>query len=281
MKTIYKFNLAIICALFLITSCEIDDGDDRDVEFTPKLGTATINLINAVTSADELEAQGFPINGVDLWVDETKHGQNMQLGDILTVDHEFPQGSMFRAVHGDQSPTYLTNGVVDYHTIFASNTAAAMLPAEHNVPLQGQLIDGASYTAIYFDFGGLSHDYPAVQLIEDDLTAPTGGNAKVRFVNAAGGECWNNSCVTTFMNGTTNLGTAIWGPFGAAITDFVEVSAGSLNIETLDGDGASYFTGSVNVTSGGVYTIVFSGNEGYSDSPTVTPEPNKYTVLQH
>ena len=281
MKTIYKYNLAIICALFLITSCEIDDGDDRDVEFTPKLGTATVNLINAVTSADDLNDHGFPCNGVDLWVDETKHGQNMQLGDIMTVEHDFPQGSIFRAVHGDQSPTYLTNGVVDYHTIFAWNTAAALLPADHNAPLQGQLKDGGSYTAVFFDFGNLSHDYPSVLLVEDDLAAPSGGNAKIRFVNAAGGECWNNTCVTTFMMGTTNLGTAVWGTFGDAFTSFVEVAPGSLSIETLDGDGASYFTGTVDVTAGGIYTIVFSGNEGYSDSPIATAEPNRYTVLEH
>lgn len=285
MKTIYRYNLAIICALFLISGCEVDDGDDRAVEFTPKLGTATINLINGVTSADDLADHDFPINGVDLWVDETKHGQNMQSGDILTVEHDFPQGSLFRAVHGDQSPIYLTNSVGSYETVMAWNTAAATLPADHNVPLQGQLKDGGSYTAVFYDFGNISTCCGTMLLVEDDLTPPAGGNAKVRFVNAAGGECWHNTCAMTFMLGTTDLGTAYWGGAGIGggpgFTDFSEVAAGSLSIEALDGDGASFFTGTVDVSAGGVYTVVFTGFEGYSDDPIRTAEPNKYTVLTH
>lgn len=288
MKTIYKYNLAIICALFLITSCEIDDGDDRDVEFTPKLGTATVNLINGVTTADDLADLGFPIDGVDLWVDETKYGQNMQSGDVMTVEHEFPQGTMFRAVHGGQSPTYLTNGVHDYHTILVSNTASDLLPADHNAPLQGQLKDGASYTIVAYAFGALDDhgDYSHMTMIEDDLSAPSGGNAKVRFVNAGGGECWSNTCqLECFVDGNS-IGVSTWGEdalaafgiSGDVFTDFVEVSPGTLNIDLENGGASPYFSGTVNVSAGGIYTIVFSGNE---IDPVATPEPHRLTMIEH
>ena len=59
--------------------------------------------------------------------------------------------------------------------------------------------------------GTLVMTFQLFALIEDDLTAPSGGNAKIRFVNAAGGECWHNTCAMTFMLGTTDLGTAFLG----------------------------------------------------------------------
>jgi hypothetical protein len=153
MKNIMKYNLWLLGLLFIVSSCTEYDGDDRGVEVTPKLGTATVNLIMAVTAADDLGG-----DGIDMWIDEVNAGQKMQPGDALSVEYEFPQGTMFRSVLGGKAPKYLSNPIGSVETIITVATAADLLPATHNEPLQGQLKDGASYTLIHSGFGGLNHD---------------------------------------------------------------------------------------------------------------------------
>ena len=279
MKNIIKYNLVLLAAVFMAASCTENDGDERPVEVTPKLGTATLNIVMAVTTADDL---GF--KGIDVWADETIAGPEMRPGDITTVEYEFPQGTLFRSVFGGEHPKYLTNPIHDVDNVLTYATVADMLPDDHNAPLQGQLKNGGSYTVIDFGFGALlPFDYDHFVMIEDDLTPSSSGSAKVRFANAGGGECWDNTCELSFEVGGTNLGSAIWGGdlWGAglsAFTDFSELTPGTITVNVFDGTGAAYFTGTVDVQAGGVYTVVFFGNE---EDPGTTPEPNKFEVLSH
>ncbi|MDA0196344.1 MAG: hypothetical protein O2887_14880 [Bacteroidetes bacterium] len=278
MKRFNKYNLSIVAIVFLLAGCSIDDGDDRVVQVTPKLGTATLNLIMAVTDAD-----GLGGDGIDLYVDETKAGSNMQSGDVISMQYEFPQGTIFRSVIGGDAPVYLTNPIGDYESILQWFTVAELMPEDHNAPLQGQLKNGGSYTLYSSGFGDLNHDFEWMFMVEDDLTAPSGGNAKVRFVNAGGGECWDNTCELSFQVGGTDMGFGIWGGdvFGAGLssfTDWSEIAPGSLSVDVFDGNGDPYFTGTVNVTGGGIHTIVFSGNETNNLS---TPEPYRFTKIDH
>ena len=189
----------------------------------------------------------------------------------------------FRSVFGGEAPRYLTNPIDEVHTILTYATASEMLPEDHNEPLQGQLKDGGSYTLIDFGFGALNHDYEHLFMVEDDLTPPSSGMAKVRFANAGGGECWDNTCELSFEVGGNDLGFGIWGGdvFGdglSAFTDFSELSPGSITVDVYDGTGALYFTGTVDVSANGIYTVVFFGNE---NDPVITPEPNKFEVITH
>ncbi len=157
------------------------------------------------------------------------------------------------------------------------------MPEDHNAPLQGQLKNGGYYTLITFGFGGLNHDFEYMNLVEDDLTPPSGGNAKVRFVNAGGGECWDNTCELSFQVGGTDMGFGIWGGdlFGdglSAFSDWSEIAPGGLTVDVFDGNGDAYFSGTATVTGGGVHTIVFSGNE---TNDLGTPEPYRLTVINH
>lgn len=278
MKNIIKYSLMLLGAILMAASCTINDGDERPVEVTPKLGTATLNVVMAVTTADDLG-----IDGVDVWADEIIAGSKMRPGDIVSLEYEFPQGSLFRSVFGGTSPRYLDNPIADVHNILTYATAAEMLPEDHNEPLRGQLKDGGSYTLIDYGFGALNHDYEHFFMVEDDLTPPASGMAKVRFLNAGGGECWDNTCELSFQVGGNDLGTGIWGGdlFGdglTSFTDFSELSPGTINVDVYDGDAALYFSGSVDVAAGGIYTVVFFGNEA---DPVAYPEPNKFEVITH
>lgn len=278
MKNIIKYKLVLLAVLFIAVSCTENDGDERPVEVTPKLGTATLNIIMAVTTADDL---GY--DGIDIWADELKAGPNMKPGEIVTVEYEFPQGSLFRSVLGGEAPKYLDNPIDEIETLLTYSTASEMLPEDHNMPLQGQLKDGSSYTLINYGFGALNHDYEYLFMVEDDLTPPTSGMARVRFVNAGGGECWDNTCELNFQIGGVDLGTGLWGGdlFGdglSSFTDFSDLSPGSLSVDVYDGTGALYFNGTIDVTAGGIYTVVFFGNEA---DPIITPEPNKFEVIAH
>ena len=95
MKNFIKYKLVLLAVVFLAVSCVEEDGDERSVEVTPKLGKATLNIVMAVTTADDL---GY--DGIDLWADEVKAGPNMRPGDIVSLEYEFPQGSLFRSVFG-------------------------------------------------------------------------------------------------------------------------------------------------------------------------------------
>jgi hypothetical protein len=278
MKNIMKYNLWLLGLLFIVSSCTEYDGDDRGVEVTPKLGTATVNLIMAVTAADDLGG-----DGIDMWIDEVNAGQKMQPGDALSVEYEFPQGTMFRSVLGGKAPKYLSNPIGSVETIITVATAADLLPATHNEPLQGQLKDGASYTLIHSGFGGLNHDFEHMFKVEDDMTPPSGGNAKVRFVNAAGGECWDNTCEISFQIAGTDYGAGVWGNdvFGAglsSITPWAEITPGSVTVDTFDGDGDAYFSGSVTLVSGGIYTVIISGNV---TNDVTKDEPLRLNTLSH
>ena len=281
MKNIIKYNLVLLAAVFMAASCTENDGDERPVEVTPKLGTATLNIVMAVTTADDL---GF--KGIDVWADETIAGPEMRPGDITTVEYEFPQGTLFRSVFGGEHPKYLTNPIHDVDNVLTYATVADMLPDDHNAPLQGQLKNGGSYTVIDFGFGALlPFDYDHFVMIEDDLTPPSSGMAKVRFANAGGGECWDNSCALRFEVGGVDYGTAYWGgdilaePGSSAFTDFSELSPGTISINAYEGIGGTlWFSGSVDVEANGIYTVVFFGNE---EDPGTTPEPNKFEVLSH
>ncbi|MFY0653611.1 MAG: DUF4397 domain-containing protein [Cyclobacteriaceae bacterium] len=280
MKKILKYNSWLLGIVFLAISCTEYDGDERPIPVTPKLGTAKLNLIMAVTTADDLGGEG-----VDFWVDETNLGPKMQPGDVVSMDYEFPQGTMFRSVIGGKAPKYLSNPISSVETILTWWTVSELMPATHNEPLQGQLKDGASYTIINTGFGNLNHDYEYMVMVEDDLTPPASGQAKVRFVHASGGECWNNWCIVSFQVGGVDLGTSYWGgdsvygaSAGQAFTDFVDITPGSLTVDVIDGGGDPYWQGTIDVAAGGIYTVVFSGNEV---DPVKTPEPNKFNLITH
>ena len=277
MKNIFIIPLLGILVIF--GSCEFNDGDERPVEVTPKFGVATINIVMAVTTANDMDPEG-----VDVWIDEVLQGEQMSAGDVVSVQHEFPQGSYFRSVLGGEFPKYIDNPIASVENNLAHATAAEMLPADHNTPLQGQLKDGGSYTLVVYGFGALNHDYEHLFMVEDDLTAPSSGNAKIRFLNAAGGECWDNTCEIEFEIGGTSYGSGIWGGdvFGAgltAFTDFTEIAPGTLTVDSFDGDAAAYFSDDVTVEAGGIYTIVISGNE--TNGELAVAEPIKYTVIEH
>lgn len=273
MKYINKLFLCLL--LGTIVSCQIDDGDSDPVEFTPKLGTANIAILNTMTDTDDA---GFTT--VDIYADETKVMSEITFGIFSTgyMEHEFPQGTIFRAVQGGTAPVYLSNPVPGIENNITNATVAALLPESHNAPLQGQLKNGASYTVALL--GNVnSIGFETFVMAEDDLTAPSGGS-RVRFLNASIDNCVFNSCLADFsMNGTV-LGTSDWGNQNgeAAFSDFVEVSETTLSLTITDPtDDTELFTGSVEVPAGGVYTVVFMG-DSFS---TVDGEGLQLTAFRH
>ena len=80
------------------------------------------------------------------------------------------------------------------------------------------------------------------------------------------------------------MGTAFWGSdilFGAgasAFTDWSEISPGSITVDAIDGADAAYFSGSVSLEAGGIYTVVISGNV---TNGVMTDEPIRFNTITH
>ena len=275
MKYIYKLSKILLLGFVLIASCTVDDGDTDPVEFTPKLGKASIAILNTLTDTDDA---GFTT--VDIYADETKVMSGGTFGTFTSgyISYDYPQGTIFRATQGGTPPVYLSNPVPGIENNITNATVASLLPEEHNAPLQGQLKSGGSYTVALL--GNVnSFGFEVFVMVEDDLTAPVSGS-KVRFLNASIENCVSNSCIAAFSVNGTELGRSDWGSQNgeAAFSSFVDVSDTSLNLVVSDPtDATELFTGSVDIPAGGIYTVVFLG-DSFS---TVDGEGLQFKVFRH
>lgn len=275
MKYIYRINTSLLAIFLILAGCVVEDGDTDPVEFTPKLGTANLAIINVMTDTDDA---GY--STVDIYVDELKVMSEVVFGTFSSgyLSYDYPQGTIFRAVQGGEAPVYLSNPVPGIENNIISATVAQLLPESHNAPLQGQLKSGAFYTVALL--GNVnSIGFETFVMTEDVLTPPSSGSS-VRFLNASIDNCVFNSCLAEFSAGGSSLGVSDWGNQNgeAAFSDFVQVSETSLSLTITDPtDGTELFTGTVEVPSGGIYTVVFMG-DSFS---TVDGEGLQLKVLRH
>ncbi len=275
MRYIYKLNKILLGVIVLFASCTVDDGDSDPVEFTPKLGTTNIAILNTLTDTEDA---GY--STIDIYADETKVMSEATFGIFSSgyISYEYPQGTIFRATQGGTAPVYLSNPVPGIENNIINATVASLLPEEHNAPLQGQLKSGGSYTVALL--GNVnSIGFEVFAMAEDDLTAPSGGS-RVRFLNAAIDNCVFNSCIASFSANGTELGRSDWGSQNgeAAFSNFVDVSDASLDLVVTDPtDGTELFTGAVDVPAGGIYTVILLG-DSFS---TVDGEGLQFKVFRH
>ncbi len=275
MKKMNKLIYVVWMFLLLIAACEVDDGDSDAVEFTPKLGTANLALINTLTDIDDA---GFTT--VDIYADEIKVMTEVAFGAATQgyIPYEFPQGTIFRAVQGGEAPVYLSNPIPGIENNIINNTVAQLLPDDHNAPLQGQLKDGASYTVALL--GNVnSIGFETFVMVEDDLTPPASGS-KVRFLNASIDNCVFNSCLANFSVNGMDLGVSDWGNQNGepAFSDFIEMAAGTLDLLITDPtDDTELFNGTVDVTAGEIVTIIFMGDT----FSTTADEGLQLSVFRH
>lgn len=276
-NTIILNKMVVLFFIATIFGCTIDDGDDTEIEFTPKLGTANIAIINALTDLEDAE-----VNTVDIYIDETKVVSEQKFGYTTEgyILYDYPQGTMFRAVYGGEAPVFLSNPVGDIENNITWATAAELLPSDHNAPLQGQLKNNGYYTLVlvgnYYNLG--IGDFV---LVEDDLSPPPSGNAKIRFLNAGLDNAYLGTPDVDFIINGDVLGTAGYPHEGefSPFSDFVNVGAFTLSVRIVDHDDASeeLLSETIEIQEGGIYTIVLMG-DSFSE---VDGEHTQLKVFRH
>lgn len=285
MKNINLILINLLLVMIGLSSCEYDDADKRDIEYTPKLGTANILYTNSMIELLETETTDPTdtlLSTIDIWADETLSFTGAY-GSVSAgyLPHDYPQGTIFRAVFEGRFPNYRTQfGNTSTTNILNFDYAADILPSEHNAPLTGQLKDGGNYTVIAAgSFLGTSHFIA----LEDDLTAPAGGNAKIRFVNAA----WELSPGANPALFGADVSEAGLGALVAAadfefrdVTSFQEVTAGALNFTVDAPFSTSEVDTTLNLEAGKIYTLILEGEVGYFDD-VVPGEGTRLRALVH
>ena len=266
-----KFIYTLVLLFIGLSSCEISDADDRDLEMQPTLGTTNIQIIQTILGSDA--------EGVDIWVDSEKKlaGANFLESTDGYISHRFPQGTLIRVVAEGRFPSH---GEPDTHlaTLFSSDAAATWLPETHNAPLRGQLKDDGFYTIVssgIFDPNDWSGNDIHSIIVEDDQTTPTAGLARVRYINAV---------IDVFTQGVTaaqrtaglfgtidvldsDAATTLFSavPVGGT-SGYVNIAPGTYNYEVtcnlprFGGANTGYTGGTATFEAGKIYNVVFYGS---------------------
>jgi len=121
------------------------------------------------------------------------------------------------------------------------------------------LATGSSYS-VFAVGNGTTGSPSAILVVSDDLTAPASGTAKIRFANLSAEPTFSLSAVVTNTNGTQKLDSNI---ATNVVTSFKTVTAGTYSITMGDNSTlqSQTLTGQ-NLTSGKIYTYVFTGKDG-------------------
>lgn len=252
-----KYQLILTGFLLAFTSaCEISDADERPLELQPTLGTTNIAIIYGTTEAPEADAE------VDIYVDNNVH-LTASFGEMTNgyVQHKFPQGTLFRVVRAGVFPMF---GLSDTHHMMV--TAAELLPETHNAPLQGQLKQDGHYSF----FLGEEFAYIHPILVEDDLTPPTAGNIKVRFVNLSWETGEGGGGPVDFS--TSDGVQASLNFYDNPVSAFITMPAGTLDISVFDEGTADlvYDIPAITTTAGKIYTIILMGRAAPGDPEAYT-----------
>ncbi len=140
---------------------------------------------------------------------------------------------------------------------YKSVTAVTAAAVTMNVTSLGtQLIGGTETLAVnghYTVFAGGMNVAPSYVFTTDDLTAPTSGKAKVRFVNLCGDNI-NVSCYLGSAKIDSNIGYK-------TCTRYYEVATGSLNVTMVDQSVLVNSATIINQTllAGKIYTFMLTG----------------------
>jgi hypothetical protein len=139
-----------------------------------------------------------------------------------------------------------------YQPVTQGNDSFSFVLTNLGTPLKSgtfSLVAGTSYSIFT---GGLITG-ATILSIADDLTAPTAGNCKIRFVNLS-----TDAMSVTANVGNTAIATAIT---SQGFSSFSQVAAGSYTIKA--GDPANINTvisvGPQQLSAGSIYTIVLTG----------------------
>jgi hypothetical protein len=264
-----KAKLIYIIALLFIglSSCEISDADDRDLEMQPTLGSTNIQIIQTIL--------GSETEGVDIWVDSENKFPGAKFLDNTDgyINHRFPQGTLIRVVAKGRFPSH---GEPDTHlaTLFSSDAAGTWLPATHNDPLRGQLKKDGFYTIISsgsFNPDDWSDNDIHSIIVEDDQAAPGAGQARVRYINAV---------IDVFTQGVTAAQRTA-GLFGTI--DIIDSDAATILFPAVPVGGTS---GYLNIAPGTYnYEVTcnlprFGGaNPGYSGGAATFEAGKTYNVI--
>ena len=221
MKRLMRFMVLAVLPAAMLVSCD-DDDDDVIVQ----KDTANVMVVHAAPDAP----------GVDLLIDDAKVNSSTlnYLGN--TAYFKVEAGNRGLKVNSAGTATTVLNGNYNFikdknYTIFAKGTTIQDDPAE-----LGLLI------------------------VEDDLTAPASGNAKVRFVHLS-----PDAPAVDIVNVTDAANQIVL--FDAQsfedVSSFASVPAGTYNLEVRADDGGAVIpieglTG-LQLTAGKIYTVIARG----------------------
>jgi hypothetical protein len=169
-------------------------------------------------------------------------------------------------VSGAVNIAFLSNS--GYKGITAGNDSMAFILTNLGTPLKS-LTSNLTANKSYSVFVGGLITGPVAVLLNDDLTAPPAGYAKVRVVNLS----------TDAMSVNANLGSTVIatgvGPQGSS-AGFVQVAAGSYDIKVGDPTniGTVVQTSATPLNSGKLYTVMLTGTVSGSSTSAL-----KLTVI--
>ncbi|NEM96741.1 DUF4397 domain-containing protein [Pontibacter burrus] len=213
-----KWMKLIVLAVLPAAMLASCDDDDDDVPVIEQ--KARVMVVHASPDAP----------GVDLFVDNAKVNATALTFPNNTVYLDVPAGSRNIKVNA----TGTTTSVIDGNITFQNNR---------------------NYTI--FAAGSLGSNNIEPLVLEDDLTAPTAGNAKVRFVHLS-----PDAPAVDIVNVTTPNEAVLFNAqsFRQA-SGFVSVPAGSYDLEVrLDADNTAVLSlNDINLQDGKIYTIFARG----------------------
>ncbi|MBB6611404.1 DUF4397 domain-containing protein [Pontibacter sp. Tf4] len=217
-KNWMRLMMLAVLPAVMLAGCD-DDGDDNPV--TPTVKEANVMVVHASPDAP----------GVDLLVDNVKVNTSALTFPNNTGYLTVPAGSRNIKVNATGTSTSVIDGTVD-------------------------LLDKGNYTI--FATGSLGADDIEPLILTDDLTAPTAGNAKIRFVHLS-----PDAPAVDIVNVTdvANESVLADGISFRDATAFASVPAGTYNLEVrTDADGTVVLpVNGIVLESGKIYTVFARG----------------------